>query len=77
MPSKIYLWIEDREGKAGYIFWNSLLRYLFPNVIVESKKNSSGLLKAVKNLDDSESRYVIVFDNSFDNTQAVMEQKLL
>ncbi len=77
MPSKIYLWIEDREGKAGCIFWNSLLRYLFPNVIVESKKNSSGLLKAVKNLDDSESRYVIVFDNSFDNTQAVKEQKLL
>ena len=77
MSSKIYLWIEDREGKAGFMFWNSLLKYIYPNIVVESKKNSSRLLKAVIDLDDTESRYVIVFDNSFDNPQAVMEQKLL
>ena len=77
MPSKIYLWIEDREGKASYLFWISLLNYLYPNIVMESKNNSSELLKAVKNLDNTESKYVIVLDNSFDNTQAVMEQKLL
>ena len=77
MSSKIYLWIEDRAGKAGFMFWNSLLKYMYPNIVVESKKNSSGLLKAVIDLDDTESRYVIVLDNSFDNSQAVMEQKLL
>lgn len=77
MLSKIYLWIEDREGKAGYLFWDTFLKYLYPNIVVESKKNSSGLLKAVKGLDNDRNRYVIVFDNSFDNTQAVMERKLL
>lgn len=77
MSSKTYLWIEDREGKAGFIFWNILLKYVCPDIMLESKKNSSELLKAVRNLDNTESRYVIVFDNSFDNLQAVMEQKLL
>ena len=77
MSSKIYLWIEDREGKAGYLFWNTFLKYLYPDLVVESKKNSSGLIKAVKDLENTRNRYVIVFDNSFDNTQAVMERKLL
>ncbi|MCI8269230.1 MAG: hypothetical protein HFG55_06175 [Lachnospiraceae bacterium] len=77
MSSKIYLWIEDRKGKAGYLFWDSLLKHLFPNLVVESKKNSSGLLKAVRDLENAKNRYVIVFDNSFDNIQAVMERKLL
>ena len=31
----------------------------------------------MKNLDDIDNRYVIVFDNSFDNLQVAMEQKLL
>lgn len=53
------------------------MKYMHPNIVVESKKNSSRLLKAVMDLKDTESRYVIVFDNSFDNSQAVMEQKLL
>ncbi len=77
MSSKIYMWIEDREGKAGYLFWNTFLKYLYPELVLESKKNSSGLIKAVKDLDNARNRYVIVFDNSFDNTQAVMERKLL
>lgn len=34
-------------------------------------------VKAVKNLADTDNRYVIVFDNSFDNLQVAMEQKLL
>lgn len=77
MLSKIFLWIEDRKGKAGYIFWNSLLRQLCPDVEVVSKKNNSELVKAVKNLEDTDNKYVIVFDNPYDNLQVVMEHKLL
>lgn len=77
MSSRTYLWIEDREGKASYIFWDSLLKQLCPDMVVESKKNNSELVKAVKNLEDTDSRYLIVFDNSFDNLQVIMEQKLL
>lgn len=77
MPSKTFLWIEDRKGKASCIFWNNFLGQLYPDVEVVSKKNNSELVKAVKNLDDRDNRYVIVFDNSFDNLQVVMEQRLL
>lgn len=74
---KTYLWIEDREGKSGYIFWKTFLGQLFPEIVLESKKNNSELVKAVKALEDSENRYIVVFDNSFDNLQVAMEQKLL
>ena len=77
MASKTFLWIEDREFKASYVFWNSLMKQLCPDVKVDSKKNSSELVKAVKKLNDSDNRYVVVFDNSFDNLQVVMERKLL
>lgn len=77
MSSRRFLWIEDRKGKAGYIFWTSFLKELCPDIVVESKKNNSELVKAVRNLADMENRYVIVFDNSFDNLQVAMEQKLL
>lgn len=45
-----FLWIEDRKGKASYIFWENLMKRLCPDVIVESKKNNSELVKAVKTL---------------------------
>ena len=77
MSSKIFLWIEDREGKSAYIFWVNLMKQICPEVVVESKKNNSELVKAVKALKDTSSKYIIVFDNSFDNLQATMEQKLL
>lgn len=74
---KTYLWIEDRKEKSGYIFWQTFMEQLCPEIVVESKKNNSELVKAVKALEDNENRYIIVFDNSFDNLQVVMEQKLL
>ena len=49
---------------------------LCPGIVVEGKKNNSELLKAVKSLKDDDNKYLIVFDNSFDNLQVVMEQKL-
>lgn len=77
MSGKVFLWIEDKKDKSSYIFWSSLLKQLCPDMIAESKKNNSELVKAVKNLTDKDNRYVIVFDNSFDNQQVVMERKLL
>lgn len=75
--AKTYLWIEDRKGKASYTFGISFMEQLCPDVIVESKKNNSELVKAVKALQDAENKYIIVFDNSFDNLQIVMEKKRL
>lgn len=75
--AKTYLWIEDRKGKASYTFWTNFMGQLCPDVIVESKKNNSELVKAVKTLQDTENKYIVVFDNSFDNLQIVMEQKYL
>ena len=77
MKTKTYLWVEDRKGKSGYIFWKTLMEQLCPEVIVESKKNNSELVKSVKALEDKKNRYIIVFDNSFDNLQVAMEQKIL
>jgi hypothetical protein len=77
MEHKTHLWIEDRKGKSGYIFWKTFMKQLCPEVLVESKKNNSELVKAVKGLEDTENRYIIVFDNSFDNPQVAMEQKIL
>lgn len=77
MESKTYLWIEDRKEKSGYIFWKTFMGELCPEIVVESKKNNSELVKAVKALKDTENRYIVLFDNSFDNLQITMEQKLL
>ena len=74
---KTYLWLEDRTGKSAYIFWQIFMKQLCPEIVVESKKNNSELVKAVKGLEDTENRYIIVFDNSFDNLQVITEQKLL
>ena len=74
---KIYLWIEDRKNKSGYIFWKTLLEQLCPEIVLESKTNNSELVKAVKALEDTANRYIVVFDNSFDNLQVAMEKKLL
>ena len=75
--AKTYLWIEDRKGKASYTFWENFMKQLCSDVIVESKKNNSELVKAVRTLQDAENRYIIIFDNSFDNLQIVMEKKRL
>ncbi|MEG0109177.1 MAG: hypothetical protein RR705_10075 [Lachnospiraceae bacterium] len=77
MSSKTYLWIEDRKDKASYIFWETFMHEICPDVIVESKMNNHELVKAVKGLSDQENRYIIAFDNSFDNVQIYMEQKIL
>ena len=75
--TKTFLWIKDRKEKSRYTFWKTLMGQLAPNVIVESKTNNSELVKAVINLKDEHNKYIIIFDNSFDNLQVAMEQKRL
>lgn len=77
MSAKTYLWIEDRIGKASYKFWTIFMHEICPEVIVESKTNNRELVKAVKGLTDKENRYIIALDNSFDNVQIYMEQKIM
>ena len=77
MSVKTYLWIEDRIGKASYRFWTTFMHEICPEVIVESKMNNREFVKAVKGLTDRENRYIIALDNSFDNVQIYMEQKIL
>lgn len=72
MQEKIYLWLEDKEGKSSYTFWKRFMSILFPNVIVESKNNNSGLVKAVKNIEDN-NKYIVMIDNSFDNPEVFRE----
>lgn len=74
---KTYFWIEDRKDKAGYTFWYIFMNQLCPEVIVESKKNNSELIKAVRQLKDTDNKYIVVFDNSFDNLQVYQEFKTL
>ena len=59
MSEKIYLWLEDREEKSGFIFWKTMMQQLFSEVVVQSKKNNSELIKAVKALDDESGMYII------------------
>lgn len=77
MQKNIYLWVEDRVDKAGFTFWKTMMEQLFPNVIVESKTNNSELIKAVQNLSDHENKYIVAFDQVFDNIQVVREHQLL
>ena len=58
MSEKIYLWLEDREEKSGFIFWKTMMQQLFSEVVVQSKKNNSELIKAVKALDDESGMYI-------------------
>lgn len=42
------------------------------DIFVESKNNNSGLVKAVRDIDDG-NKYIIVMDNSFDNPEVFRE----
>ncbi len=77
MSAKTYLWIEDRTEKSSYKFWKTFMNEICPEVTVESKMNNRELVKSVNGLKDEENRYIIALDNSFDNVQVCMEQKIL
>lgn len=70
---EVYLWTEDAKDKAGYIFWKTLMGILYPEVIVESKQNSSKLIKSIQSIVDDGNYYIIAFDHSFDNMQVMRE----
>ncbi len=77
MSERTYFWIEDCKDKASFRFWETLMHELFPEVVVEGKKNNSELVKAVKTLPDNDNKYIVICDNSFDNVQVYQERKVL
>lgn len=72
----IYFWTEDRKDKSGYQFWKTFLETLYPDVVLESKTNSSELVKSVAKI-DSEDTYIVALDHSFDNDQSIREVRAL
>lgn len=72
----IYFWTEDRKNKSGYQFWEKFLGVLYPEVVLESKTNSSELVNNVAKI-DSQDTYIIALDHSFDNDQAIREVRTL
>lgn len=72
----IYFWTEDREGKSGYQFWKTFLDVLYPEIVLESKTNSSELVKSVAKI-NSDDTYIIALDHSFDNDQSIREVSTL
>ncbi|MCD7726427.1 MAG: hypothetical protein LUI12_12895 [Clostridiales bacterium] len=74
MAQQTHLWIEDREGKSGFVFWKKFMQELFPDILIESKKNSSELVKAVKNISDTD-KYIVALDNAFDNPEIYRERR--
>ncbi|MCM1113276.1 MAG: hypothetical protein NC399_08500 [Muribaculum sp.] len=68
----IFFWTEDRKDKSGYQFWEKFLSVLYPDVVLESKTNSSELVKSVTQI-DSDDTYIVALDHSFDNDQSIRE----
>lgn len=68
----VYFWTEDRKDKSGYQFWEKFLGVIYPQVVLESKTNSSELVKSVAKIDSSDT-YIVALDHSFDNDQSIRE----
>ncbi|MCM1170635.1 MAG: hypothetical protein NC393_00745 [Clostridium sp.] len=72
----IYFWTEDRKDKSGYQFWETFLNILYSQVVLESKTNSSELVKSVSKI-NSDDTYIVALDHSFDNDQSIREVSTL
>ncbi|MDE7204559.1 MAG: hypothetical protein K2O91_22275 [Lachnospiraceae bacterium] len=68
----IFFWTEDRKDKSGYQFWEKFLGALYPQVVLESKTNSSELVKSVAKINSNDT-YIVALDHSFDNDQSIRE----
>lgn len=72
----IFFWTEDRKDKSAYQFWEKFLGVLYPQIVLESKTNSSELVKSVSKI-DSDDTYIVALDHSFDNDQSIRELNAL
>lgn len=70
-----YLWCED--SASGYQFWCFLCKFLYPDVIVESKKNNTRLRKAASQIQNDGNDYYLLIDNALDNPDVSREIKIL
>ena len=65
------------DSRAGYVFWKTLFRTLYPDIILDSKRNNSELRKSVENLDSISDQYFIIMDLALDNPDVLREYKRL
>ena len=79
--SNVIKYIFQKTNSLSLIHIQMCIRdSLYPQIVVESKKNNIGLLKAVRQLmksDLSDNKYIIAMDESFDNDQVVREMRAL
>lgn len=72
---KKYVWCED--SGSGFLFWEHIFHSLYPEMIVESKNNNSGLRKAVEKISDTENDYYLIIDSAIDNLDVLRELQRL
>ena len=65
------VWCED--SGSGYEFWKLIFRGIDKDITVESKKNISELVKAVKKLENTVNNYYIIADYAIDNPDVLRE----
>lgn len=71
-----YVWCED--SGSGFLFWTTFFHVINPEIVVESKRCNSGLIKAVKHIEETdENQYYILLDNAVDNPSVLLEVKKL
>ena len=68
---KKYVLCED--STSGYVFWEKLFSAVYPEYIVETKKNNSQLSKAVEKIKDDGNIYYILIDSAVDNPDVLRE----
>lgn len=66
-----YLWCEDRG--AGFQFREKLCGTLYPEMVVETKMNNSGLRRAAGRICDDGNQYYILLDTAVDNPDVLRE----
>ena len=66
-----YFWCEDTG--AGYRFWKEISDVIDPEIKVESKRNNTGLRKAIEHITDNNNDYYVFIDMAIDNQDVLRE----
>lgn len=70
-----YVWCEDKG--SGFEFWQRIFASIDKEIVVETKKNNSQLIKAVSKIVDKDDQFYILVDNAVDNPAVLREIKWL
>lgn len=70
-----YVWCED--SGAGYQFWKEVFGTIYPDFIVETKRNNTRLRTAAEQLQEDGNFYFLLIDSAADNSDVVREVRRL